>query len=110
MPAVAHSRVLDGLFLLRGEEAPNASENAAGRTWEGNAVTVSSGHCTSQEKTTPRTGRDSWCGVSHIVVDIAPAGRLLRRSECERIKQLSDVGEELPTGLQVRWALSRAYM
>lgn len=53
--AVAQGSELDRALLLGREEAPDAAHDAAGCTAERNAVTVSSGHCTSLEKTTPRT-------------------------------------------------------
>ena len=57
-PAVAQGGELDRSFLLSGREAPDAASDAAGRTRKGNAVTVSSGHFTSLEKTTPRTRKE----------------------------------------------------
>jgi hypothetical protein len=66
-------------------------------------VTVSSGHFTSLEKTTPRAGRESCRGVSRVVVEIAPKGRRMRRMCCMRISvAFPDVGVLRPTGLRVR--------
>jgi hypothetical protein len=67
-----------------------------------NAVTLSSGHCTSLEKTTPRTGRDSCYGVSKFVVCVAPAGQHMRRTPCDRIACIIGCRVEVLIGLRVR--------
>src|SRR4051812_48180611 len=98
MAAVAHRGVLDRSLCLGGEKAPDASHDAAGRAWEGDAVTVSSGHCTSLEKTTPRAGRSSCRGASHVVVGVAPAGCPVRRRSCDCIG-----GVPVVRGKQANW-------
>ena len=83
-PTVAKRGKLDGSLLLGGKDAPDATHDAAGRTRQGNAVTVSSGHFTSLEKTTPRTRKEipvtgcraSW-SVSHGSANTCVARRAI---------------------------------
>ncbi len=54
--AIAERRELYSSLLFGGQEGTGAPQVIATRVGESDAMTVTTGHCTSLKKTTPRTG------------------------------------------------------